>query len=260
MNIFVIFVIVYTLATILYYVAMIAIDLNTKPKSDASEELNIEASDDSGITPRIVGEDSETGAIHFSSPFDLFSNSPNEGIAEAEDEYGSHAYTDSPDSSAEDRGDEMKGNPGSTEASENSSSEVTVEDGQHESIEEPDDHQNVTEENHVSSEPSTEVPEEESEESSGIVMEDYSEDTDNSSDPLPVAEPKRMWNPAALTPSYDVSKVIEPFPSSEAVEHAASINEALDSIAVTSEVMNSQEFAEQLRHGANTKFETTNII
>ena len=74
MSTFVIFVIVLTLGYILYYAAMITIDMTAKQKSDAVMEETINADGfsetdaDDDVVPRNVIENAETGGFSFSSP------------------------------------------------------------------------------------------------------------------------------------------------------------------------------------------------
>ena len=89
MSTFVIFAIVLTIGYILYYAALITIDINAKHKSDAATEETIDAGgysetdEDDDIAPRNVIENAETGGFSFSSPKPI--EEPSE-IAEANEE------------------------------------------------------------------------------------------------------------------------------------------------------------------------------
>ena len=74
MSTFVIFAIVLTLGYILYYAAMITIDMTARQKFDAATEETIntdgfsDSDSDDDVVPRNVIENTETGGFSFSSP------------------------------------------------------------------------------------------------------------------------------------------------------------------------------------------------
>ena len=88
MNVFMIFAIVLTIAYVLYYAAMIAIDLNAQSKSDAPKEETVDVSDmakqEEPSMTRTIVEDGN-GGYSFAEPTPEAPQPETPEIAEAEE-------------------------------------------------------------------------------------------------------------------------------------------------------------------------------
>jgi hypothetical protein len=221
MSTFVIFVIVLTLGYILYYAAMITIDMTAKQKSDVVMEETINAdgySDtdaDDDVVPRNVIENAETGGFSFSSP-EPFIAEPVD-IAEANvEELLSTTTVDEDETTIEEAKDEDT-NQGAEDSDE-------VPDASEE-VEQPMDEQ--PSEDKASA---NETPEMEDEEEPVPGIEYYEEKPEDNTEKKDF-DVNDAFDPDLLTPKYGVTELVEPPVSNEAQEKANMVNASLLPIA-----------------------------
>ena len=221
MSTFVIFVIVLTLGYILYYAAMITIDMTAKQKSEAVMEETINAdgfSDtdaDDDVVPRNVIENAETGGFSFSSPEPAIAETVD--IAEADEEEPLSTTTVDEEETTIDEAKDKDTNEGGEAPDEVSDAS--------EETEQPMDEQ--PSEDEVSAD---ETPEMEDEEEPVPGIEYYEE--------KPVDDTEKQdfdvndaFDPDLLTPKYGVTELVEPPVSDEAQEKANMVNASLLPIA-----------------------------
>ena len=221
MSTFVIFVIVLTLGYILYYAAMITIDMTAKQKSDVVMEETINAdgySDtdaDDDVVPRNVIENAETGGFSFSPPEPVIAEPVD--IAEAnEEEPLSTTTVDEDETTIEEAKDEE-----TTHGAEDSDE---VPDASEE-VEQPMDEQ--TSEGDASAD---EMPEMEDEEEPVPGIEYYEEKPEENTDKQDF-DVNDAFDPNLLTPKYGVTELVEPPVSDEVQEKANMVNASLLPIA-----------------------------
>ena len=220
MSTFVIFVIVLTLGYILYYAAMITIDMTAKQKSDAATEETIDADgfsdsdEDDDVVPRNVIENAETGGFSFSSP-EPDAAEPAD-IAEAnDDEPLSTTTVDEEETTI----DEATGEDTTEEEALDETSSVPSEEEQSMN-EQPSEDSSLAEEK----------PEQEEEEELVPGIEYYEEKQDDDIDKKDF-DVNDAFDPDLLIPKYGVTEVVEPPVSDEAQEKASMVNASLLPIA-----------------------------
>ena len=230
MSTFVIFVIVLTLGYMLYYAAMITIDLTAKQKSESATEETIDTegmSDaDDDFTPRNVTENIETGGFSFSSPRPVASVTDTETeIAEAEEEVedvpeetDGESVSNTPESSSEEDGEQPSSEDMDLESKTDETSsddcpsgeQAAQEDAQYNEHTESSD----TVEQNEDTMPGIEHYEEQAAEEP--VHEDF--------------DVNDAFDPDLMTPKYGVTEVLEPPVSEETQEKADMVNASLLSI------------------------------
>ena len=237
MSTFVIFAIVLTLGYILYYAAMITIDMTARQKSDASTEETIntdgfsDMDSDDDVVPRNVIENTETGGFSFSSPESVIAEPVD--IAEAnEDEPLSTTTVDEGETAIDEATDEE-----GTEGADVPDDAPDVPG---------DDEQPVAEEpleDGVSAEETSEL-EDEKEPVPGIeYFEEKPEDDTDKKD----FDVNDAFDPDLLTPKYGVTELVEPPVSDEAQEKANMVNASLLSIASKGNQMDSFDLTRVIR-------------
>lgn len=221
MSTFVIFVIVLTLGYILYYAAMITIDMSAKQKSGAATEETIDADgfsatdEDDDVVLRNVIENAETGGFSFSSPEPVIAEPVD--IAEAnEEEPLSTTTVDEDETSIVEAKDEDT-NEGTEDTDE-------VPDAS-EKEEQPMDEQPLEDDASVDD---TSEPSDEEEPVPGI--EYYEEKPEDNTDKQDF-DVNDAFDPDLLTPKYGVTELVEPPVSDEAQEKANMVNASLLPIA-----------------------------
>lgn len=243
MNGFVIFLIVLTIGYVLYYAAIITIDLTAKPKDDGKKEETLamgDMADDMGYTPKTVKESSDGG---FSVSEDIpeteseeQTSEPAPQIAEAEEE--------TPETPEPEPGTHQDPDPSNEEAP--SEEEAGGGMSEEQTQEEP--------------EQQTEEPaEEQEEEIEGITSVTFDEDADvtvreevDKSD-LPAFDPN--MNP----PSYDVSEVYgAPQRDTSVSRKADLVRSSLSSIETKGNQFSSFDLRNILQDESQTKQE--NIV
>ena len=208
MSTFVIFVIVLTLGYILYYAAMITIDMTAKQKSDVVMEETINAdgySDtdaDDDVVPRNVIENAETGGFSFSSPEPVIAEPVD--IAEADEEEPLSTTTVDEDETTIDEAKDEDTNEGTDD---------------------PDEVSDASDE--VSAD---ETPEMEDEEEPVPGIEYYEEKPEDNTEKQDF-DVNDAFDPDLLTPKYGVTELVEPPVSDEAQEKANMVNASLLPIA-----------------------------
>ena len=221
MSTFVIFVIVLTLSYILYYAAMITIDMTAKQKSDAVTEETIDADgfsdtdEDDDVVPRNVIENAETGGFSFSSPEPAAAEPVD--IAEANEEESLSTTTVDDDETAIDEApneDTTEGTDVPDEASDVSADKEQSVD------EQPSEDSSLAEEKSELKEEEEPVP--------GIEYYEEKQDDDTDKEDFDVND---AFDPDLLTPKYGVTEVVEPPVSDEAQEKANMVNASLLPIA-----------------------------
>lgn len=208
MSPFLIFTIVLTIGYVLYYAALITMDLHVKPKDGASAEENIvvgeNADDQDEYKPKAVVENTETGGFGFLEEKDD-SVSPEDNIEE----------------------------------------EPSVQEEVLSSVEE-DGQPQEKEEEYVSEE-SGEREEEKTKEEDEIPVLEYKADethTDKESEPFDESE---AFDPELSQPKYGVSTIVEPQVSEKLVQQIEKVNADNTNIQLKGNVISSFDLAEIIR-------------
>ena len=234
MSAFVIFVIVLTLGYILYYAAMITIDMTAKQKSDAATEETIDADGyseddaDDDVVPRNVIENTETGGFSFSPSVPVIEE-PAE-IDEADEEEPLSAQTEDVDGNANE------------DASEEDTAEASEEPSDVPAEEEQETDEQVSEEEAPVEEPSEQPTEEEPVSGIEYYQEKPEDDTDKND-----FDVNDAFDPDLMTPKYGVTELVEPPVSDEAQEKANMVNASLLSIASKGNQMDSFDLTRVIR-------------
>lgn len=209
MSPFLIFAIVLTIGYVLYYAAVITMDLHTKPKAGVSAEENIVVGDNTDdqdeYKPKAVVENPETGGFNFLE----------EGLvleAEAPDEASGEQPT-----------------PDEEDASLPPQQEETISEGGDETPE--DEHE--------------EPAEDEDEE---LPVLDYSEQQDkgNEKEAEPFDE-SEAFDPELMQPKFGVSAIVEPEASEKMAQHIDKVNSSNGSIETKGNLVPSFNLAEIIR-------------
>jgi len=222
MSTFVIFVIVLTLGYILYYAALITIDLTARQKSDAATEETIDADGyseddaDDDVVPRNVIENTETGGFSFSPSVPVIEE-PAE-IDEADEEESLSAQTEDVDGNTIEDVEEEEDTAEDDEVSEDTA-DVPEGEGQPTDAQMPEEKTSVEE----PSEPTVEE-----EPVSGIEYYEEKPEDDTDKNDFDVND---AFDPDLMTPKYGVTELVEPPVSDEAQEKANMVNASLLSIA-----------------------------
>ena len=234
MSAFVIFVIVLTLGYILYYAALITIDLTAKQKSDAATEETIDADGyseddaDDDVVPRNVIENTETGGFSFSPSVPVIEE-PAE-IDEADEEEPLSAQTEDVDGNAIE------------DAAEEDTAEASEEPSDVPAEEEQETDEQVSEEEAPVEEPSEQPTEEEPVSGIEYYQEKPEDDTDKND-----FDVNDAFDPDLMTPKYGVTELLEPPVSDEAQEKANMVNASLLSIASKGNQMDSFDLTRVIR-------------
>jgi hypothetical protein len=234
MSTFIIFVIVLTLGYILYYAAMITIDMTAKQKSDAATEETIDADGyseddaDDDVVPRNVIENAETGGFSFSSPAPVIEE-PAE-IDEADEEEPLSAQTEDVDGNANE------------DASEEDTAEASEEPSDVPAEEEQETDEQVSEEEVPVENPSEQTVDEEPVSGIEYYQEKPEDDTDKND-----FDVNDAFDPDLMTPKYGVAELLEPPVSDEAQEKANMVNASLLSIASKGNQMDSFDLTRVIR-------------
>ena len=234
MSTFIIFVIVLTLGYILYYAAMITIDMTAKQKSDAATEETIDADGyseddaDDDVVPRNVIENAETGGFSFSPSVPVIEE-PAE-IDEADEEEPLSAQTEDVDGNAIE------------DAAEEDTAEASEEPSDVPAEEEQETDEQVSEEEAPVEEPSEQPTEEEPVSGIEYYQEKPEDDTDKND-----FDVNDAFDPDLMTPKYGVTELVEPPVSDEAQEKANMVNASLLSIASKGNQMDSFDLTRVIR-------------
>ena len=234
MSAFVIFVIVLTLGYILYYAALITIDMTAKQKSDAVTEETIDADGyseddaDDDVVPRNVIENTETGGFNFSPSVPVIEE-PAE-IDEADEEEPLSAQTEDVDGNTVE------------DAAEEDTAEASEEPSDVPAEEEQETDEQVSEEKAPVEEPSEQTTEEEPVSGIEYYQEKPEDDTDKND-----FDVNDAFDPDLMTPKYGVTELVEPPVSDEAQEKANMVNASLLSIASKGNQMDSFDLTRVIR-------------
>ena len=234
MSAFVIFVIVLTLGYILYYAALITIDMTAKQKSDAATEETIDADgyseddSDDDVVPRNVIENTETGGFSFSPSVPVIEE-PAE-IDEADEEEPLSAQTEDVDGNAIE------------DAAEEDTAEASEEPSDVPAEEEQETDEQVSKEEAPVEESSEQTTEEEPVSGIEYYQEKPEDDTDKND-----FDVNDAFDPDLITPKYGVTELVEPPVSDEAQEKANMVNASLLSIASKGNQMDSFDLTRVIR-------------
>lgn len=234
MSAFLIFVIVLTLGYILYYAALITIDMTAKQKSDAATEETIDADGyseddaDDDVVPRNVIENTETGGFSFSPSVPVIEE-PAE-IDEADEEEPLSAQTEDVDGNAIE------------DAAEEDTAEASEEPSDVPAEEEQETDEQVSEEEAPVEESSEQTTEEEPVSGIEYYQEKPEDDTDKND-----FDVNDAFDPDLMTPKYGVTELLEPPVSDEAQEKANMVNASLLSIASKGNQMDSFDLTRVIR-------------
>ena len=234
MSAFVIFVIVLTLGYILYYAALITIDMTAKQKSDAATEETIDADGyseddaDDDVVPRNVIENTETGGFSFSPSVPVIEE-PAE-IDEADEEEPLSAQTEDVDGNTVE------------DAAEEDTAEASEEPSDVPAEEEQETDEQVSEEEVPVENPSEQTVDEEPVSGIEYYQEKPEDDTDKND-----FDVNDAFDPDLMTPKYGVTELLEPPVSDEAQEKANMVNASLLSIASKGNQMDSFDLTRVIR-------------
>ena len=237
MSTFVIFVIVLTLGYILYYAAMITIDMTAKQKSEAVMEETINADGfsetdaDDDVVPRNVIENAETGGFSFSSPEPVIAEPVD--IAEADEEEPLSTTTVDEEETSIDEAKDEDTNEGTDDPDEVSDASEETEQPMDEQTSEDDASADV-------------MPEMEDEEEPVPGIEYYEEKPEDDTEKQDF-DVNDAFDPDLLTPKYGVTELVEPPVSDEAQEKANMVNASLLSIASKGNQMDSFDLTRVIR-------------
>ena len=237
MSAFLIFVIVLTLGYILYYAALITIDMTAKQKSDAATEETIDADGyseddaDDDVVPRNVIENAETGGFSFSSPAPVIEEPAD--IAEADEEEPLSTTTVDEEETTIDEAKDKDTNEGGEAPEE--VPDASGEEEQPMDVQSSDDDASVDDTSEQSDEEEP-VP--------GIeYYEEKPEDNTEKQD----FDVNDAFDPDLMTPKYGVTELVEPPVSDEAQEKANMVNASLLSIASKGNQMDSFDLTRVIR-------------
>lgn len=265
MSTFIIFIIVLTLGYVLYYAAMITIDLTAKEKSETVTEETIDADDEdeeeNEYAPRNVSEDSANGGFSISEPDTSDVEEASEEISEADEQ--------SPEDDAHNIEDNE--DPSETESATNGDVE-DVSDIEESDDEQPSNEQSSDEENPSADEaPTEDAPiDEEPDGTTGteneppiITMVKYSEEEPAEKQEEEPFDEDKAFDKTLFTPKYDVTEIVGPTVSPKILSHAIETNDAMSSIVTkANHAMDAQTLSEAMRQGSNNKYgiETTDEV
>ena len=257
MSTFIIFIIVLTLGYVLYYAAMITIDLTAKEKSETVTEETIDADDEDDdedeFTPRNVSEDSANGGFSISEPDTSDVEEASEEISEADEQ------------SSEDNAHNIEDNedPSETESATNGDvedvSEIEESNDEQPSNEQPSDAENLSaddvptedapidEEHDVTTDTDNEPP--------IITMVKYTEEEPDEKHEAEPFDEDKAFDKTLFTPKYDVTEIVGPTVSPKILSHAIETNAAMSSIVTkANHAMDAQTLSEAMRQGSNNKY------
>jgi hypothetical protein len=256
MSTFVIFVIVLTLGYILYYAAMITIDMTAKSKTETAMEETISADgisdDEEEYAPRSVVENAATGGFSFMEPYPDGTEAHSEDINEAEE-------IDEPTEEPLEVSTSDENGPVDIQEPESMETD-SAETEDNATVESPiSDEQEQIEERPVGDDP-TEAPESDaapeapfSEASNITIIDDVEEEPVKKEDDEPFDEDK-FFDKTLFTPQYGVTEIVAPAVTEQTVIHAIETNSALDSILTKDFGMDVSTLKEVMHQGSNNKY------
>ena len=260
MSTFIIFIIVLTLGYVLYYAAMITIDLTAKEKSKTVTEETIDADDEdeeeNEYAPRNVSEDSANGGFSISDPDTSDVEEASEEISEADEQ------------SPEDDAHNIEANEDPSETESATSGDVEDISDIEESVEEqPSDEETPS----ADDAPTEDAPIDEELDGSTdtdnetpiITMVKYSEEEPAEKLEEEPFDENKAFDKTLFTPKYDVTEIVGPTVSPKILNHAIETNAAMSSIVTKANyAMDAQTFSEAMRQGSNNKYgiETTDEV
>jgi hypothetical protein len=236
MSAFVLFVIVLTFGYILYYAAMLTIDLNAKSKSEASpEETTIPAD---GLTdgeeeyaPRNVVENTATGGFGFEDPAPAKQEEPVD-IMEAHET----------EAVIQEAADEVQPVDDVIQREETYSEEVLLE---------------TTSSSGAANEEAAvqEAIREDEEAASGTdaITEERKEDVKSSQPEDEPFDENKAFDKTLFTPTYGIKTIVAPSVSAQTASHASEINAALATIATKPNGMDAYTLSQFMRKGEGDK-------
>ena len=256
MSTFVIFVIVLTLGYILYYAAMITIDMTAKSKTEAAMEETISADgisdDEEEYAPRSVVENAATGGFSFMEPYPDETEAHSEDINEAEviDEPTEEPLevSTSDENGPVDIQEPESMETDSAETEDNASEETPISD-------EPEQTEKIpVADNSTEAAESDAAPEAPFSEASNItIIDDVEEEPVKKEDDEPFDEDK-VFDKTLFTPQYGVTEIVAPAVTEQTVIHAIETNSALDSILTKDFGMDVSTLKEVMHQGSNNKY------
>lgn len=260
MSTFIIFIIVLTLGYVLYYAAMITIDLTAKEKSEIVTEETIDADDEdeeeNEYAPRNVSEDLANGGFSISEPDTSDVEEAPEEISEADEQ------------SSEEDAQNIEESEDTSETE--NTTDGDVEDGS--DIEEPNEEQPSEEENppadddqaeDAANNEEPEAPSDADGEAPIITVVKYSEEQPAEKQEEEPFDEDKTFDKTLFTPKYDVTEIVAPPVSQKILSHAIETNAAMSSIVTKANcAMDAQTFSEAMRQGSNNKYgiETTGEV
>ena len=265
MSTFIIFIIVLTLGYVLYYAAMITIDLTAKEKSEIVTEETIDADDEdeeeNEYAPRNVSEDSANGGFSISDPDTSDVEEASEEISEADEQ------------SPEDDAHHIEANedPSETESATSGDvediSDIEESDDEQPSNEQPSDGENSSADDALTDDaPIEEEPDSTTDtdnEPPIITMVKYSEEKPAEKQEEEPFDENKAFDKTLFTPKYDVMEIVGPTVSLKILNHAIETNAAMSSIVTkANHAMDAQTLSEAMRQGSNNKYgiETTDEV
>lgn len=253
---FIFFAIILTIAYVLYYLGLIAVDLTAKPKQEGGHEETIlmenssNKEKDEEPAPQTVSENPETGGFDIVKPGIPTEKAP-EKIAEAES---------TPVAEEEKKEDETASKPQPNEetqvhkeaASEDPAPETSSESESEETPANPPVPSQASEPTEPEEHPEEDEPEEQEDlGASNISIVDFS---DAPLSPQVHTEPfdiNKAFDPDKLQPQYGVSEVYEAKPDPLVQKLTDGTNLKMENISVKEAMMGQQDFLEQVRNKNN---------
>jgi len=245
MSPFIIFSIVVTLGLVLYYAAMISIDLAAIDKKKGEEAETIEAgTEDDGFEHSVksVYEDPDTGGFAFGNGLPESEPEPEpeqeQVIQEAEETLHEQVSEESQETNTEEEISEQ------VEEKEEPTEQVSLTDETEQPVEEP------------------ETEEEDDDEDYGVTTIEYTGEEEEKKEEL--FDVSQAFDPNLTQPKFGVSKFVEPSASPEVQQKANTTNDALESIKrlgnehkplILANLMRNKELSEQ--HNLDTRDEVT---
>ena len=255
MSTFVIFAIVLTLGYILYYAAMITIDLTTKQKSEKDTEETITAggdADEDDFVPRSVIENTETGGFCFSSP----APEESETVEEIEEAQEEEPLSETEDVADTDNEAEDVSEVTDEDATTEELAPEILEDVPSESTPEQEDEADDEHSADESTQPEVEEP------IPGVEYYVEKEKEEKVDDDFDVND---AFDPDLMTPKFGITEMVEPSVSGEVHEKAATVNASLLSIESKGNQMSGFDLSRVIRehraeqHNIETNDEVNNF-
>lgn len=243
---FTIFAIVLTIAYIIYYAAMITIDIAAQKKASQTDEETIDTGNHSEevdeFATKTVIENPNTGGFEFATPKVQQEKTSNIFEIEEQDESEGTTPMDENTEIATETSDATEQQmPPSINAAENPKQHVNPDDNQDKN----EKTENVWES--AEDEPSEKEKQQDDEETEGIRTYTYSGEESETDEPESKFDENDAFDPSLRQQNYDVKTVYESSASKEVQSHANTVNTSMEPIHRNSKGMGGIQLREALR-------------